>query len=192
MDSEQAQKRFYDLLWPHRSAVLRTALILCGGNAAEADDLAQETMLKGFRSIDQFEPGTNATAWLCKILRNVRIDRLRSSSGSHVGLSLEDLHEEPADRIATHSSADQQAVRNDPQVVLEQFSDRQVIEALQKLPEDIRWTIFLVDVEGMDHQEAAQVLDVPVGTIKSRTHRGRTMLRQALLSLAQQHRILES
>jgi RNA polymerase sigma-70 factor (ECF subfamily) len=191
VDSEQAQKRFYDLLWPHRSSVLRTAQILCGGNVAEADDLAQETMLKAFRAINRFEPGTNATAWLSKILRNVRIDRLRSSSAAADHVSLAELPEEPVDHKAPEA-ADARAIRDDPQVVLEQFSDHQVIEALQNLPEEIRWTLLLVDVEGMDHKEAAEVLDAPVGTIKSRAHRGRTMLKQALLPLAEHQRIVGS
>jgi RNA polymerase sigma-70 factor (ECF subfamily) len=192
VDGEQTLKRFYDVVWPHRSTVLRTALILCGGNAADADDLAQETMLKAFRAIDQFKPGTNATAWLFRILRNTRIDRLRSSSAAHVGLSLEELHEEPVDQKSAQTMTDAEAIRDDPQVVLQQFSDRQVIEALQNLPDEIRWTLFLVDVEGMDQVEAAQVLDVPVGTIKSRAHRGRTMLRQALLPVARHQRIVDS
>ena len=76
-------------------------------------------------------------------------------------------------------------------MLLEQFSDAEMIDALSRLPEEIRWTLLLVDVEGMDHKEAAGVLDVPVGTIKSRAHRGRMMLRDKLLPLARQARIVK-
>lgn len=188
VDHEEAEKHFYDLLWPYASAVLRTAQVLCGGNVAEAEDLAQEAMLKGFRAIGRFEPGTDAKAWLLAILRNARIDRLRSSAPSARHVRLDDLPEEPADRDV-REAANPEAAREDPQVVLEQFSDRQVIEALQNLPEEIRWTLLLVDVEGVDQKDAAEVLGVPVGTIKSRAHRGRAMLKKALLPLARHQRV---
>ena len=73
--SDSANQRFHDLLWPHLAAVLRLAQILCG-DANEAEDLAQETMLKAFRSLNQFQPGTDAKKWITTILRNARIDRL--------------------------------------------------------------------------------------------------------------------
>ena len=189
MDHEEAEKRFYDLLWPQASAVLRAAQVLCGGNVAEAEDLAQETMLKGFRAIERFEPGTDSKAWLFAILRNARVDRLRSSASSAGHVRLDDLPEEPADQEVTEPTSPE-AVREDPQVVLERFSDRQVIEALQSLPEEIRWTLLLIDVEGLDQKEAAEVLDVPVGTIKSRAHRGRAMLKEKLVPLASHERVV--
>ena len=72
MDSEAARRRFYEVLWPVMPVVLRTAHILCGGRSADADDLAQETMLKAYRAIEQFRPGTDARAWLLTILRHAR------------------------------------------------------------------------------------------------------------------------
>ena len=183
MDSERVQRRFYDLLWPHLAAVLRTAQVLCGNNTAEAEDLAQETMLKAYRSLDQFRDGSDARAWLLAILRNARIDLLRSLASAAGTVSLEQLSEDPPDHAGLEQP-DHQAVVENPEIVLEHFSDRQVIEALARLPEEIRWTLLLVDVEGMDHKEAAAVLHVPVGTIKSRAHRGRMMLRAALVPVA--------
>jgi RNA polymerase sigma-70 factor (ECF subfamily) len=191
VDHEETQRRFHELLWPHLAAVLRTALILCGGNTAEAEDLAQETMLKAFRATERFAVGTDAKAWLLAILRNARIDRLRSSAAASGHVSLDRLPQEPADEHPP-DGVDARTIREDPQVVLEQFSDRQMIEALQNLPEEIRWTLLLVDVEGMDHKQAAQVLAVPVGTIKSRAHRGRAMLKEVLLPLAKRQRIVRS
>jgi RNA polymerase sigma-70 factor (ECF subfamily) len=113
------------------------------------------------------------------ILRNARIDRLRSSGDAAREVSLDAMELEPAEQPSS-KALDWEAIRKDPQRVLAEFSDEQVIQALQRLPEEIRWTLLLTDVEAMDQAEAAQVLQVPVGTIKSRVHRGRAMLRQAL------------
>ena len=189
MDSEQAHRRFYQWLWPQLGVVLRTAVILCGGDEAEAEDLAQETMLKAFRGIDRFTPGTDARAWLLAILRNAAVDRVRAATASAGEVSLEAMGVEPADESATVEANDAVSVE-DPQSVLERFSDREVIRALGRLPEEIRWTLLLVDVEGMDQKDAAAVLGVPVGTIKSRAHRGRAMLREALRPMARRERIV--
>jgi len=190
VDSEAARRRFYEVLWPFMPVVLRTAHILCGGRSADADDLAQETMLKAYRAIEQFRPGTDARAWLLTILRHARVDSLRSTASAEGTLRLDDLPQEPPGRPET-SELDRQVVGENPEVLLEQFSDAEMIDALSRLPEEIRWTLLLVDVEGMDHKEAAGVLDVPVGTIKSRAHRGRMMLRDKLLPLARQARIVK-
>jgi RNA polymerase sigma-70 factor (ECF subfamily) len=169
--------------------VLRTAQILCGGNVAEAEDLAQDAMLKAFRAIDQFRDGSDARSWLLTILRHARVDRVRSSASEARTVSLDALGQEPPDRQA-REEPDRQAVVENPEVVLGAFTDADMIKALGRLPEEIRWTLLLVDVEGMDQKEAADVLDVPVGTIKSRAHRGRTMLRDELLPMAKLGRII--
>lgn len=184
LDHEQATKRFYQLVWPHRASILRLAQILTG-NTAEADDLAQETFIKAFKAMDQFQDGTGMLAWLTTILRHTRIDRLRSGAASARNVSLEQLPVEVADE------ASEQEDWQSPQDVLNAIGDREIIEALQELPEDIRWTLLLVDVQGMEQQDAAQVLEIPVGTVKSRMHRGRAMLRQALTPLAREMRLLE-
>lgn len=155
--------------------MLRTARLLLRDVHA-AEDLAQETMLKAFRSIDSFREGSDARAWLLAILRNARIDYIRSRAARNADLSLDASPVEPADErvpVEEHDLTDSDAL-------LEQFSDADLIAALQTLPEEIRWTLLLVDVEELDHADAAKVLDVPVGTVKSRAHRGRAMLRAAL------------
>ena len=177
--SDVPSRRFYDQLWPHAPHVLRVALILTG-NDADAEDLAQDTLLKAFRAIDQFRPGTDARRWLTTILRNARIDRVRATRSSDRDVSLDRLEVEPAADGAPAVEDEAIAAWERPQEILEGFSDRQIIAALQLLPEEIRWTLLLVDVEQLDHAAAAAVLDVPVGTIKSRAHRGRAMLRAAL------------
>lgn len=128
---------------------------------------------------------TNLKCWLLTILRNTWRDRLRASR-SEAGL--ESLTEEPESAPTSGTVSDD--VRTDPQMLIETFSDQQIIDALKALPEEIRWTLLLVDVEGLGVQEAAEILQVPSGTIKSRAYRGRGMLRQTLLPLARERRLV--
>lgn len=181
----QATTRFYALIWPHRSDVLRVARFLCHDGWV-ADDLAQETLLKAFWAMERTDVAeTNLKCWLLTILRNTWRDRLRASR-SEAGL--ESLTEEPESAPTSGTVSDD--VRTDPQMLIETFSDQQIIDALKALPEEIRWTLLLVDVEGLGVQEAAEILQVPSGTIKSRAYRGRGMLRQTLLPLARERRLV--
>jgi len=184
VDDKEATRRFYALVWPQRAAVLRLARLLCA--SADAEDLAQETLLKAFRKIDTFRDGSDIKAWLLAILRNTRIDNLRATA-SEASVSLSDLAAEPADQ--SESQADSPVGEN-PQAFLDEFSDQQIIEALQELPEEIRWTLLLTDVEQMSQKDAAELLQVPVGTIKSRVHRGHLMLRERLLPMARERRLV--
>lgn len=188
MNDDDATRQFYDLIWPHRAAVVRTAQILTG-TVHEAEDLAQETFIKAYRALHQFDPATSAKAWLMTILRNARIDRLRSSKRFPQTLSLD------ASGISTAAKPDEEfdeEIWTDPAAMLEQFSDQEIIHALQRLDEDVRWTLLLVDVEGLGHADAAAILDVPVGTIKSRAHRGRKLLREALSPVAKERGLISS
>ena len=176
-------ERFYALVWPQLKTLARLARIL-ERSEPDADDLVQETMLKAYRSLDQYRDGTNIKAWLMAILRHVRIDRLRANPPQQKPRSLDSLAVEPMSLTVTGVESEWE----NPHEILEAFSDSEIIDALQLLPEEIRLTLLLVDVERMDHRDAAEVLEVPVGTIKSRTHRGRAMLREALLPLAKERR----
>ena len=189
MNPTDAQLRFDALVWPHAATVLRTARFLCH-DPAEADDVAQETLVKAFRSLDTFREGTDVRAWLMTILRNTRIDRLRSRASHKGEISLDAMPFEPAGEDRPTAGVDEHPAWDDPQGLLQQFSDRHVIQALGRLPEEIRWTLLLVDVEGMDHADAAAVLNVPVGTVKSRAHRGRAMLRESLIPMAKDLRLI--
>jgi|SRR5438132_1240352 len=165
--------------------LLRMARILVS-NANDADDLVQETMLKAYRSLDGFREGTDIKGWLAAILRNTRIDRLRAGRHEARNVPLDDLLAEPWSSPDTGSPT----IWESPQEILEAFSDQEIIDALGQLPEEIRWSLLLVDVEGLDQQRAAEVFQVPVGTIKSRLHRGRAMLRHVLLPAARERRLV--
>jgi RNA polymerase sigma-70 factor (ECF subfamily) len=184
LDPKTASERFYELIWPLRADVLRMARFLCRHDA-EADDLAQDTLLKAFAGIESFQPGTDARAWLLGILRNTRIDRIRSGAKEADNVSLD------AAEIDTPAPLETEDFGSEPEQILNAFSDQQIIDALHGLPEEIRLTLLLVDVQQIDHAEAAAILDVPVGTIKSRAHRGRAMLRQTLAPLARELRMVK-
>ena len=175
MTQEEQAQRFYAYVWPHRAVVLRTARFL-SRNAAEAEDLAQETLMRAFRKIDQLDVADNPAGWLTSILRNVRIDQTRRR-GEALLTKAQSLE---ADTVEAHSFSVPHKP-NTTEEILETLSDQALIDALHELPEEIRWTILLVDIQEMAYDEAAEVLDVPAGTIKSRVYRGRQMLREALL-----------
>ncbi len=177
------EKRFYELAWPHMDAVLRTAQCLTRCSA-DAEDLAQETMIKAFKAIATILDDTKAKAWLMTILRRARIDQIRSTKDES---SLDQLELEPTRTDATpESNAD--AFYHGPDELLNSLSDDEVICALRELPKVMRWTLLLVDVEEMDQAEVAAVLGIPVGTVKSRLHRGRAILRVTLEHSRQQLR----
>ncbi len=180
--TDEQQQRAREVVWPWLATLLRTAQYLTR-HEQEAEDLVQETVLKAMRAIDQYRQGTDARAWLLTILRRTRVDWIRRDSRRPHLLSLDGeqaaepaaKHEEPAGHFDPQW--------DDPEAMMESFSDDQLIVALKSLPEEIRWTLLLVDVEQMDHADASVVLEVPVGTIKSRAHRGRRMLRDRLHEL---------
>lgn len=157
---------------PHLDSVYKAAMALCG-QIAQAEDLAQTTMLKALEMLSSFTEGTNCRAWLMRILRNTWIDTLRRRKTAGHTVPVEETllaaREEP-----------QTTVWTDAKDLLANFSDQEVIDALTELPDDQRLTLYLVDVEQLDHREVAQVMGVPVGTIKSRASRARAILKQSL------------
>lgn len=177
MISEANRKTFDQFIWPHAEVVLRTARLLLRDPGA-AEDLAQETFLKAIRFIEKFTPGSDGRAWILTILRNTRID-IRRKTRPEASLSLDELDVEPIARRETAEPM-QTTTFDGAEQLLNEFSDEAMIDALRSLPEEIRWTLLLVDVEGLDHSKAAEILDVPEGTVKSRAYRGRAMLKSSL------------
>lgn len=176
-EGETQDQRFRRIAWPHLASLLRTAQYLTG-NQDVAEDLVQDAMLKAFRALNSFKDGTNARAWLMTILRRTHIDLIRSDGRRPVQVSLEvDVERESA--IAPTS--DQLDARwHDPRQMLDSLDDEVIVGALRTLPDDISWTLLLVDVEQLDQQQAANILEIPVGTVKSRAFRGRRMLKELL------------
>ena len=159
----------------HLDALYRVALRLAG-NAADADDLVQETMLKAYRAWDQYQKGTNAKGWLLTILRNAFINEYRRKT----------RHPETVDVDTVEPFAVFEDIQeDDPQgAFFDRIVDDEVLRAIDGLPETFRETVVLSDVEGMSYQEIAKILGVPVGTVKSRLFRARQMLQRKLYAYA--------
>ena len=181
--------RFHTLAWPHADAVLQAARYLTRHDS-DAEDLAQETLLKAYRRIECLREDARAKPWLRTILRNTHVDRARVNRRSE--LSLDELAFDPPALTCGAGGSDhcRQAVMENPEIIMNDFGDADVIAALRTLPKDIRWTLLLVDVEGVLEAEAAQALRIPVGTVKSRLHRGRNLLRGALHEVAVERRLV--
>jgi len=181
-DDAAARARFDTEVWPEAAMLMRTAISLTPTNA-EAEDLVQETLLKAFANLGRLEPGSHPRAWLMTILRRTWIDRWRQRT-SRPDAQASDLDRvaEPAGEVDVAGEFDD--AWDEPEQLLAGFSDQQVIDALRLIPEGYRWALLLVDVQELTVDQAAQTLGVAPGTIKSRLHRGRAMLRDRLHGFA--------
>ncbi|MDF2442604.1 MAG: polymerase sigma-70 factor, subfamily [Subtercola sp.] len=153
-------------------------------NPADAQDLVQETFVKAFAAFAQFEQGTNLKAWLYRILTNTFINVYRKKQRDPYQGTTSDLEDwqlgnaESATATGTSSrSAEAEAIDHLP--------DSAVKDALQSIPEDFRLAVYLADVEGFSYQEIADIMKTPVGTVMSRLHRGRRLLRGLLTEYAE-------
>lgn len=174
----QKQKDFEDEMLPHLDAIYNFALKLTA-EPNDAEDLVQETIVKAFRFFNSYEKGTNAKAWLFRILKNsyINIYRKKSRQPNQVDY----------DEVATYYEnvrSDHKDTTDLENIMYREMLDDDVTKALTDLPEDFRTVVMLSDVEGFTYEEIANMLDVPIGTIRSRLHRGRNLLRTQLLEYA--------
>jgi len=149
-------------------------------NPQDAEDLVQDTYAKAFNSFHQFEPGTNLKAWLYRILTTTFINTYRKDQ-RRPQISDGEVEDWQIFEAASHTS-DQGKSAED--VVLENLPDGDVKEALASIPEDFRMVVYYADVEGYSYKEIAEIIGVPTGTVMSRLHRGRKLLRVALADYA--------
>jgi RNA polymerase sigma-70 factor (ECF subfamily) len=140
----------------------------------EADDLVQETYARAFRSWRSFTPGTNLRAWLLRILTNLNIDRGRRTQRAPQTQALEANDYYLYDKLAESPGV------TDEERVVERLSQDDIVSALAEVPHDFRDVIVLVDIGDFSYQDAAQILDIPIGTVMSRLHRGRRILKREL------------
>lgn len=145
-------------------------------NPQDAQDLVQDTYAKAFTSFHQFEPGTNLKAWLYRILTTTFINNYRKDQRRPL-LSGNEIEDWQIADAASHSSDLGKSAEDE---VLENIADRDVKDALAAMPEDFRMAVYLSDVEGFAYKEIAEITGVPTGTVMSRLHRGRKLLRQSL------------
>ena len=165
--------RFEDDALAHADQLYRIALRLTGSTQA-AEELVQETYLRAFRSWRSYATGTNLAAWLATILRNIYLDEARRQSRRPV---IESLDEQGDYYLYNHLA---ETAKEPQEAVLNRLAGGAIVDSLADVPPTFREVIVLVDVGGFSYKDAAEILDVPVGTVMSRLHRGRRLLKQAL------------
>jgi RNA polymerase sigma-70 factor, ECF subfamily len=145
------------------------------GSREEAEDLVQETYARAFRSWRSYQPGTNLRAWLLRILTNLNIDRGRRAQRTPPMQGLEANDYFLYDRLTESDGGP-----SDEDRVVERLSQDDIVTALSAVPHDFRDVIVLVDIGDFSYQDAANILDIPIGTVMSRLHRGRRILKREL------------
>jgi RNA polymerase sigma-70 factor, ECF subfamily len=157
-------------------------------NPADAQDLVQETFVKAFGAFRSFQQGTNLKAWLYRILTNTYINSYRKKQRDPYKSSTDDLEEWQLGEAQSTTSASRTS-RSAEAEAIDHLPDSTVKEALQSISEDFRLAVYLADVEGFSYQEIADIMHTPVGTVMSRLHRGRRLLRERLTDYAQERGI---
>jgi RNA polymerase sigma-70 factor (ECF subfamily) len=177
--SRDVAGRFEEEMLPHRGTLLRQALRMTH-HVQDAEDLVQETMARAWAGFGAFKPGTNARAWLYRIMTNTFINSYRKRQREPLFIGASDdqlqLFVPAADRAASTESAENQALARTPA--------GDVVAALQHLLPEFRMAVYLVDVEGFSYREAATAMGTPLGTVTSRLYRGRASLRSQLAGRA--------
>jgi len=173
--SDRSRAAFDATMLPHLDAVFRLTLWLVR-DQAEAEDLVQETFTQALQSFERFEPGSNARAWLLTIMRHVRANKHRARRRAPMDQDIDGA----LDRLPARDETPQG------------LTDREVLDALVELPAGFQEVVLLCDVEELNYREVAEVMGIPVGTVMSRLHRARRLLRVALAPYAAAHGIGEA
>lgn len=177
-DEKQKQKDFDEEIIPHMDALYNFALRLTT-DPNDAEDLVQDTIVKAYRFFSSYEKGTNAKAWMFRILKNSFINNYRKTSKKPSQVDYDEVSSYYESIRAERT--DTSDLEN---LMFREMMDDDLSNALKRLPEDFRTVVLLCDVEGYTYEEIANMLDVPIGTIRSRLHRGRNLLKTELLEYA--------
>ncbi|MDQ6910679.1 MAG: sigma-70 family RNA polymerase sigma factor [Actinomycetota bacterium] len=178
------QAQFSDVAMEYMPS-LYTAALRMTRNPSDAEDLVQETYLKAYRAFDRFQEGTNLKAWLYRILTNTFINSYRAKKRRPEESDIDDVESLYLYR-RLGGLAGSTSGRSAEEEVLDHITDSEVKEAIEALPEQFRMAVLLGDVEGFSYKEIAEILDVPIGTVMSRLHRGRRALQARLYEFGRQ------
>lgn len=176
------QTEFENVALVHLTSLYSVALRMTK-NTSDAEDLVQETCLKAYRFFHRFQPGTNCRAWLFKILTNIFINKYRQRTREPQSVEFDRIQEEQLNQswLALNPNPGQNPEEN----LWSNLREEQIKKALESLPEEFRLAVVLCFVEGFSYEEIADILGVRLGTVKSRIHRGRLLLKAQLLDYAQ-------
>jgi RNA polymerase sigma-70 factor (ECF subfamily) len=177
------QSTFAEQAMPFMDSLYGAALRLTR-NPSDAEDLVQETYLKAYRGFGGFQEGTNLRAWLYRILTNTFINNYRAKKRRPDETELDETEDLYLYRKLGGLEA-AMAGRSAEDELMDWFSDAEVKEAVEALPEQFRMAVLLADVEGFSYKEIADILDIPIGTVMSRLHRGRKALQRRLYEFAE-------
>lgn len=186
--TEDERRRFQKDALPLLDSLYGAALRMTR-NPQDAEDLVQETMLRAYRAFDRFEAGTNLKAWLFRILTNAYINIYRKKQREPRKVSADEIEE--FDLYRELKNHDSQFSSTPETIVLDSLVDTDIIEAIDDLPEQFRLAVVLSDVEGFSYAEMAEIMDVPMGTVMSRLHRGRKALQKRLWGVARDRGIVK-
>lgn len=160
---------------------LYSAAMRMARNPADAEDLVQEAYTKAFSAFHQYKPGTNLKAWLYRILTNTYINLYRKRQREPLQSNSDTIEDWQLARAGSHTSS---GLRSAEAEALDHLPDSDVKRALQAIPEEFRLAVYFADVEGFAYKEISDIMNTPIGTVMSRLHRGRKMLRDMLADYA--------
>lgn len=183
-----SKAEFERVALPHLSRLYNAALYLTKDNA-EAEDLVQATYLRAFCVFDQFEAGTNCRAWLLSILQKLFINRYHQKKREPEIHDWKQINRDYESMVHQITSAKQYDPEN---LYLSRLMVKEIETALRELPEEYRIVIVLVDIEDLSYEEAAKVMDCPVGTVRSKLSRGRRLLQLKLRDYALKHHLIDT
>lgn len=180
MDEDTDAERFERDALPYLDQLYRGALRMTR-NPADAEDLVQETFVKAFAKFDSFTEGTNLKAWLYRIMTNTFITSYRKRQRQPLQTPTDELADWQLAQTTPFTTGEMRSAESE---ALDHITDDVVIDALSAIPEDFRIAVYLADVEGFSYKEIADIMGTPVGTVMSRLHRGRSLLRASLADYA--------
>ena len=182
------KEEFEEVALPHLDALFNLALNLTR-NRKDAEDLVQETFLRAYRFFDTYRAGTHIKAWLFRILRNTFINRYRARKARPDEVELGAI-ETAYERMIDEEFLERRTPPSPEQRVMDAVLDREIEEALARLPEEYRSVVLMALLEDLSYKEIAAALSIPLGTVMSRLHRGRKILQAALVEFARRKGIL--
>ncbi|MEX1140046.1 MAG: sigma-70 family RNA polymerase sigma factor [Bacteroidota bacterium] len=182
--THRKQEDFQNEALPH-SDILYNYALRTTGNKDDARDLLQETFLKAYRFWDKYEKGTNIRAWLFRIMKNSYINRYRKESKEPDKVDYGDV-----ENFYNSIRAEYKDTNDLQEKLFGNLLGDEVAKALESIPEDFRTVVILCDIEGLTYEEIAEFIDRPIGTVRSRLHRGRKLLQAQLFEYAKKHGII--